>query len=1215
MADANDSVTPGTPTDITALPGGTVPVSAPAADAITPQAAAGETHIQLPPRPRHQPLPPESFQRVLTSLDTVLLGLCLLLAFAVAAFPVRNTDVLMHLATGRALVEGKYNPVTATDPFAHTTEGVRWVNHSWLYDLLTYAENAAFGIPGLIVLKALLIALLAYVLVRAGRSERGLWLPVLGATLAVLALSPRLLLQPICASFLFLGVTLWLLQRGGHWLYAPAAEEPGRRRATPGEPVTWKNYWPLLPLFALWANLDEWFFLGPLTVGLYALGQAIQARQTATRVTAETPRPGEVRALTQTFLFGLAACLLNPHHVFVFALPAQLGLSGVSTTLKEDSVLRVLFYSPFRGEYFRANNISVAGLVYFLLLVLGLLSFAINYRHLRWARLLPFALFLVLSALNARSVPFFAVVAGPLLALNVQDAVRRAASAARPRRAPRQGLVAGRVLSIVVLLGLLAVAWPGWLQARPYERRRVALTDELDPSLRKAALWIKEQRASGSLPADARAFNFSPDIVNALAWYCPEEKGFFDFRYHLFATAAEDYVNVRRGLSTAPSGPQAADRPKWQEILDRRKVDHVILYDPEPLALSMPLFLLWSEPLGKDDKDWALLYADGRTAVFGWLKARPAYKKLGVDTDKLVYAPAEDQKAPPEGMQRLPAPRPFYEAYVAPLPPRSLESDEAAMDLIHFDVLAQSDQRRHTLDAWNFALAAQMATGVNVTGGPNLVPPLLGPAAVAMPFLKLVERSRPAKAAGQRGRGAVPALEQRLEKQVDFLFGVFQNLRDAGPPELLMLAARACRRGLAHNPDDALGLARLGGAYYLFKKRTRERFWAAQMRWIDEDKRLATGDLAPQPAGGLTPLSQLRHVQAVSALSLAVLLQPDLESVHSQLADLYGVLGYPDRDGVHHHGYKDVELKHRQAELRAARARPQPGETEEHHGERLKAYQERVDELEKYVAKMSDRFENMKHRLPTVLNKAERAFDLGLGGKALDILLDSNAAAFGEQGVRLQIELALNTGRVRDLRKWFDEAEGNLRGPLGPFLFPWYSALLAAATGDYATADKYLKEVAALSHQTYQLNMMLRHNAQLGVVLDPKKNPAALNVPRAISLLVSKAVLDAPLPVAGKWLTTVPTELMRTPASTLWIGLSEEERNRILFMFSRQCLGFALEEAQVHALRGLLAVEWGEPKKAARAFRAARAQLSAFSQTRLPVRILTDEYLQKLARQ
>src|SRR5439155_20851779 len=118
----------------------------------------------------------------------------------------------------------------------------------------------------------------------------------------------------------------------------------------------------------LCANLDEWFVLGPLTVGLYALGQALQSKSTEQRAAAGSPRPGEVRALGVMFVAGLAVCLLNPHHVFVFALPSGLGFSATADALKKDLVLRETFPLPLQ-EPFLPGRLSVAGLAYFPLIL------------------------------------------------------------------------------------------------------------------------------------------------------------------------------------------------------------------------------------------------------------------------------------------------------------------------------------------------------------------------------------------------------------------------------------------------------------------------------------------------------------------------------------------------------------------------------------------------------------------------------------------------------------------------------------------------------------------------------------------------------------------------------------------------------------------------------------------------------------------------------
>ncbi|HKB39107.1 MAG TPA: hypothetical protein VKD72_21895, partial [Gemmataceae bacterium] len=545
--------------------------------------------IQLPPQ-KPRPESPAGRSLAVRIFDGVLVVLVAALAVFVTAQPVQNSDVLMHLATGRALVEGRYNPAAQSDPFAYTTEGVRWVNHSWLADLAAYGVYKIVGlavprdadaaaterrhldatITTLAVLKAMLVAVLALVLLRVARGGGGMVLGVVCVAFTLVAMSPYLPLRPIVVSLLFLGQTLWLLQRGGRWLHAPA-QDAG---PTPDEPVSWKNYWPLLPLFALWANLDEWFLLGPITVGLYALGQALQANQTQRGPTAGTPRPGEVRALGVVFVVGLVACLLNPHHVFVFALPASLGFSAAADALAQDTALRQLFSSPLHPDAFLPANLSAVRLAYLPLVAFGLLSFGVNYNNLRWWRVLTFGFFLLLSVARVWAVPFFAVVAGPITALNFHDLIERQA-AERGRRVRRER-VGPAVLTAVSLVLVLAVAWPGWLVASSTEpqkagRHRVCFVNEVDPSYERIGRWIKEQREQESLPVFAartagllgtpfgqgpllagsalfpgrteqdrlqKGFCVAPEIGDALAWYCPDAKSFIDHRLRLFNRVA-----------------------------------------------------------------------------------------------------------------------------------------------------------------------------------------------------------------------------------------------------------------------------------------------------------------------------------------------------------------------------------------------------------------------------------------------------------------------------------------------------------------------------------------------------------------------------------------------------------------------------------------------------------------------------------------------------
>src|SRR5262249_12527064 len=145
--------------------------------------------------------------------------------------------------------------------------GVFWVNHAWGWDALLYELYELGGGSALVVAKCVLVTVLAGVLFAFPPPPAGGGGRPLAAAAAGPAPGPRPLLQSALVSLLGVVLTLYLLERPS---LVENSDSRAERAAGSGDPR--RTRWLLVPLFALWPNLDAWFLLGPVLVGLYALG-------------------------------------------------------------------------------------------------------------------------------------------------------------------------------------------------------------------------------------------------------------------------------------------------------------------------------------------------------------------------------------------------------------------------------------------------------------------------------------------------------------------------------------------------------------------------------------------------------------------------------------------------------------------------------------------------------------------------------------------------------------------------------------------------------------------------------------------------------------------------------------------------------------------------------------------------------------------------------
>jgi hypothetical protein len=233
--------------------------------------------------------------------------------FVAGLFPVFDGDLFWHLASGRWIVE--HGAVPRVDPFRFSAEGLPWVDHEWLFQLVVYAVERVVGLDGLIVLRAAALAgfaLLVYAVSRRGGVGPGLaGLLALGATLGV---RPRFLDRPEIFTLFFVVLLLSVLERreigraerlggtraerlqrrGDDSGVVPEAEivEGGRGTVADGRDALRDGVRPgstrfgesgrevaaLVLLVVAWVNFHGEALLAPVLAGLFLVGAAIGGR-------------------------------------------------------------------------------------------------------------------------------------------------------------------------------------------------------------------------------------------------------------------------------------------------------------------------------------------------------------------------------------------------------------------------------------------------------------------------------------------------------------------------------------------------------------------------------------------------------------------------------------------------------------------------------------------------------------------------------------------------------------------------------------------------------------------------------------------------------------------------------------------------------------------------------------------------------------------------
>jgi hypothetical protein len=283
-----------------------------------------------------------------------------------------------HIRTGEYISE--HGAVPRVDPFSFTKHGEEWFAWEWLADLVFAKIAGVWGMQGLVVICAALIAATAFLVVR-----HCFWKGTDALTALVLfqfwvgASSIHFLARPHLFSLLFLACSLWLIDHD-------------RRRSTP-------LVWLIIPLTILWVNLHGGFVALVVSLLVISAGSAIEALLVSSGAEMEKAWQSARRYLLAA-VFCLAASAVNPYGLMEHRhLVRYLSADWIRNLIEE-----------FQSPRFQAN-----GMFYFeLLLAGGILVAARLLARKEIASALLLLAWAHASLISVRHIPVFAIVCLPL---------------------------------------------------------------------------------------------------------------------------------------------------------------------------------------------------------------------------------------------------------------------------------------------------------------------------------------------------------------------------------------------------------------------------------------------------------------------------------------------------------------------------------------------------------------------------------------------------------------------------------------------------------------------------------------------------------------------------------------------------------------------------------------------------------------------------------
>ena len=298
------------------------------------------------------------------------------------SYELQDPDIWLHIKTGEYIVQ--HQSIPQTDIFSSTVPGKEWIDHSWLVQVIFYLVFHFAGPDNLILLSVvLLLAAFLFLFFSIYRSRRHLTLGVAILAITILASRIRFNIRPENFSILFFSLYLFILARhiNTKWIFLA----------------------PLIQLF--WVNCHGFFIIGPLLVGVFVLVEKLKRLKILPWEWAKV-QPLDNQSYKNLILVFLLMCLvsfINPYGYKGVVYPFSVTFNSIGKlNISYEHIQELL-------PIWRLNYNTVSA--YYILAIISLLFFLLNFKRINLAYLLSWLLFLGISFQVNRNVIFFNFIA------------------------------------------------------------------------------------------------------------------------------------------------------------------------------------------------------------------------------------------------------------------------------------------------------------------------------------------------------------------------------------------------------------------------------------------------------------------------------------------------------------------------------------------------------------------------------------------------------------------------------------------------------------------------------------------------------------------------------------------------------------------------------------------------------------------------------------